>query len=131
MAGCRPAGLAVAGTAIAVVLIGCGADDGPAATGGNSGSQVDLANSIDYPSVGTTAELDCADGKSVNIGGSNNTLTITGTCASVNVAGSDNRITIEAVDDDIRVGGINNTINYRTGDPAIDSASASNAIRKG
>ena len=51
-------------------------------TAGTSGAQVEIGNTINYGSFGTTADIDCADGKSLNIGGSNNTLTVKGTCAS-------------------------------------------------
>ncbi len=59
---------------------------------GRAGSAVEVANTINYGSFGTTTEIDCGDGKSLNVGGSNNTLTVTGSCASVNVGGADNRI---------------------------------------
>ena len=38
--------------------------------------QVEIGNTINYGSFGTTADIDCADGKSLNVGGSNNTLTV-------------------------------------------------------
>ena len=63
--------------AIAVGLAGCGSEsketNSPTATAGSSGAQVEIGNTINYGSFGTTAEIDCADGKSLNIGGSNNT----------------------------------------------------------
>ena len=65
----------------------------PTATAGTSGAQVEVGNTINYGSFGTTADIDCADGKSLNIGGSNNTLTVKGTCANVNIGGADNKVT--------------------------------------
>ena len=81
-------------------LAGCGSDSSdtntPTATAGSSGAQVEIGNTINYGSFGTTADIDCADGKSLNVGGSNNTLTVKGTCANVNIGGADNKITIRA-----------------------------------
>src|SRR5947208_13477276 len=83
-------------------LAGCGAESNdtktPTATAGSSGAQVEIGNTINYGSFGTTADIDCADGKSLNVGGSNNTLTVKGTCASVNIGGADNKITFDKVD---------------------------------
>src|SRR4051812_49482866 len=64
--------LAVA--AVGVVLVaGCGSEskdtNTPTATAGSSGAQVEIGNTINYGSFGTTADIDCADGKSLNIGG--------------------------------------------------------------
>src|SRR4051812_49830942 len=74
--------LAVA--AVGVVLVaGCGSEskdtNTPTATAGSSGAQVEVGNTINYGSFGTTADIDCADGKSLNIGGSHNTPTRQGT----------------------------------------------------
>ncbi|PRC48342.1 hypothetical protein C6A85_80330, partial [Mycobacterium sp. ITM-2017-0098] len=67
---------------VALGLTACGStsDDStrPSATAGSSGAQVEIGNTINYGSFGTTADIDCADGKSLNVGGSNNTLTIKG-----------------------------------------------------
>src|ERR1700760_3250822 len=83
-------------------LAGCGSEskdtNTPTATAGSSGAQVEIGNTINYGSFGTTAEVDCADGKSINVGGSNNKLTVTGTCANVNIGGADNTITFEKID---------------------------------
>src|SRR3979409_1305381 len=104
-------------------LVGCSSgsknNNSPTATAGTSGAQVEVGNTINYGSVGTTADIDCADGKSLNVGGSNNTLTVKGTCSSVNVGGADNKITFEKVDKDISVVGVNNTVTYKTGDPKV------------
>ena len=45
--------------------------------------------------MGTTTTLDCANGKSVNVAGSGNTLTITGSCETASVGGTDNKITFD------------------------------------
>ena len=64
----------------AVAITGCGSNGSgttsSTATAGKSGAQVEVGNTINYGSFGTTTEIDCAEGKSLNVGGSNNTLTV-------------------------------------------------------
>jgi len=116
-------------------LAGCGAKSNdtnkPTATAGTSGAQVEIGNTINYGSFGTTADVDCANGKSLNVGGSNNTLTVKGTCASVNIGGAENKITFEKVDKDVSVVGVNNTVTYRSGDPKVSDLGSGNQISKG
>jgi Protein of unknown function (DUF3060) len=128
----------IAGCAIAVCafgLMGCGSEskdtNAPTATAGTSGAQVEVGNTINYGSFGTTAEIDCADGKSLNVGGSNNTLTVKGTCANVNIGGADNKITFDRVDKELSVVGLNNTVTYKDGDPKVDDLGSGNKITKG
>jgi hypothetical protein len=127
------AGCAIA--ACALGLAGCGSEDkqitAPTATAGTSGAAVEIGNTINYGSFGTTADIDCADGKSLNVGGSNNTLTVKGTCASVNIGGADNKITFDTLDKDLSVVGLNNTITYKSGDPKVDDLGSGNKISKG
>lgn len=119
----------------AVVLAGCSGQDknpeNPTATAGKSGAQVEIGNTINYGSFGTTADLDCADGKSLNVGGSNNTLTVRGTCSSVNIGGADNKITFEKIGTDISIVGLNNTVTYKNGDPKVSNLGSGNTINKG
>jgi hypothetical protein len=125
---------ALAGVA-ALSLAGCGSQSGdtnsPTATVGTSGIQVEIANTINYGSVGTTAEIDCADGKSLTIGGSNNTLTVKGTCTNVNIGGADNKITVDKIGTGLSVVGLNNTVTYKDGDPKVNDTGSGNSIRKG
>jgi hypothetical protein len=120
---------------IAFGLTGCGAQskdtNTPTATAGTSGAQVEVGNTINYGSFGTTADIDCADGKSLNVGGSNNTLTVKGTCASVNIGGADNKIAFDKIDKDLSVVGLNNTVSYKDGDPKVDNLGSGNVIKKG
>ena len=118
-----------------IALAGCGSDGGEhqladGSTAGTSGAQVEVGNTINYGSFGTTADLDCADGKSLNVGGSNNTLTVRGTCASVNVGGADNKITFDKIDKELSVVGLNNTVTYKDGDPKVNNLGSGNAIKK-
>jgi hypothetical protein len=116
-------------------LTGCGADSSdtttPTATFGDDGGQVEIGNTINFSSVGTTTELDCADGKSLNIGGNNNKLTITGACANANIGGADNTVTIERVDKGLSIVGFNNTVTYKQGDPKVNDTGSGNTINKG
>ncbi|WP_102141853.1 DUF3060 domain-containing protein [Mycobacterium hubeiense] len=124
---------AVAAAMIAVA--GCGSEsqdtNRPTATAGEQGGQIEVGNTINYGSFGTTADIDCADGKSLNVGGANNTLTVKGTCANVNIGGSDNRITFDRIDKELSVVGLNNTITYKDGDPTINNTGSNNKISKG
>ena len=97
-----PSRISIAAIGVAALaLAGCGSNssdtNSPSATAGSSGAQVEIGNTINYGSFGTAADIDCADGKSLNVGGSNNTLTVKGTCASVNIGGADNKVTLESV----------------------------------
>jgi hypothetical protein len=126
---------AIAAVAAAFVLAGCGSESSdtntPTVTAGTSGAQVEIGNTINYASVGTTADIDCADGKSLNIGGSNNTLTVKGTCAALNIGGADNKLTVDRIDKEISVVGLNNTVTYKDGDPKINDTGSNNKISKG
>ena len=119
---------------VAVGVAGCGGGSSPnkpTATAGTSGAQVEIGNTINYGSFGTTADIDCANGKSLNVGGSNNTLTVKGTCSSVNVGGAENKITFQQIDKDISVVGVNNTVTYQNGDPKVSDLGSGNQINKG
>ncbi|VEG51940.1 Protein of uncharacterised function (DUF3060) [Mycolicibacterium aurum] len=126
----------VVGAAIvAAGLTACGStsEDGtnPTATAGSSGAQVEIGNTINYGSFGTTADIDCADGKALNVGGSNNTLTVKGSCTNVNIGGADNKITFDRVDGELSVVGLNNSVTYRDGEPTINDTGSNNTISKG
>ena len=90
-----------------------------------------MGNTINYGSFGTTAEIDCADGRALNVGGSNNVLTVRGSCSAVNVGGADNKLTVDTIDLDLSVVGLNNTVVYRSGEPRVNNLGTGNDIRKG
>src|ERR1700758_1919982 len=97
----RLAALALAPTVAALVLAGCSSTANPPAgsttttagsatatsggaaptstSEGSTTASIQIGNTLNYGSMGTTATLDCASGKSLNVIGSNNTLTVTGT----------------------------------------------------
>ena len=56
----------------------------------------------------------------MNVGGSNNTLTVKGTCASVSIGGADNKITFDKIDKEISVVGLNNTVTYVERRPEVE-----------
>lgn len=97
----------------------------------SSTAQIQIGNTLNYGSFGTTADLDCADGKGLNVGGSNNTLTVKGTCSTVSIGGADNKITFDKVDKQLTVVGLNNTITYKSGDPKVENLGQGNNINKG
>ena len=127
------AGCAIVACALGVA--GCGSQskdsNAPTGTAGTSGAQVEIGNTVNYGSFGTTADIDCASGKSLNVGGSNNTLTVKGTCGSVNIGGADNKITFDTVDKELSVVGLNNTVTYKNGAPKVDDLGSGNKISKG
>lgn len=102
-----------------------------ATSAASTGAQFDVGNTINYGSVGTTTNIDCGDGKSLNVGGSNNTLTVKGTCGTVSIGGADNKITIDKIDGQLNVVGFNNTITYKDGNPKVDNLGSGNTINKG
>jgi hypothetical protein len=142
----RPVAGALAVTLSAVVVLGmagCGGKNNNAAPSSASpsstastpattstGAQFDIGNTINYTSLGTTTTLDCGDGKSLNVGGSNNTLTVNGTCGTVSIGGADNKITIDKIDKHLNVVGFNNTITYKDGNPKVENLGSGNTINK-
>ena len=103
-------------TAAALALTGCGSGDqdgSPTVTAGTSGAQVEIGNTINYGSFGTTADLDCGEGKSLNIGG------------------ADNKVTFERVDNELTVVGLNNTVTYQQGEPTVNDTGTNNSISQG
>lgn len=121
---------------VLTAIAGCG---GPKSSNPASSSesakrttaQLEIGNTINYGSFGTTAEVDCADGKSLNVGGSNNTLTVKGTCESVNVVGADNKMTIDKIDKSLTITGLNNAVTYKSGQPKVDDHGSGNTVKNG
>ncbi|MDT5167360.1 MAG: hypothetical protein QOD02_675 [Mycobacterium sp.] len=96
----------------------------------STGAQFDIGNTINYVSTGTTTTLDCGDGKSLNVGGFNNTLTVRGTCGTVSIGGGDNKITVDKIDKQLNVVGSHNAISYKDGDPKVENLGSGNTINK-
>ncbi len=108
----------------ALLLAGCGSNDG-------AGSTDQAGNAVNYGSFGTRATIDCGRGKSLTVGGSNNSLKVTGTCSSVTIEGADNTIAVARIDGDLSVVGLNNTVTYKDGDPKVDDSGSGNRISRG
>ncbi|OBF26844.1 DUF3060 domain-containing protein [Mycobacterium sp. ACS4331] len=119
--------------ALAFGLIGCGSDE-PAATTESSTATAPAptgyGRTLHYSSFGTKADIDCGDRRPLDVSGSNNTLTVTGTCASVTVSGADNRLRVTDVADSIVVTGLNNTVVYDNGEPEVTDSGTGNDIRR-
>ncbi len=96
----------------------------------STGAQFDIGNTINYVSTGTTTTLDCGNGKSLNVGGFNNTLTVRGTCGTVSVGGGDNKITVDKIDKNVNVVGSHNAISYKDGEPKVENLGSGNTINK-
>lgn len=112
--------------ALAVTLLFAGCGSG----GDRQDTPVQVGSTINYGSFGTKADIDCGQGKSLNVGGSNNTLTVTGTCASVSVGGADNTITVTRIDGELSVVGLNNRVTYKDGEPDVNDTGTGNKISK-
>ncbi len=102
----------------------------PAPSTTSTGAQFDIGNTINYVSTGTTTTLDCGDGKSLNVGGFNNTLTVRGTCGTVSIGGGDNKITVDKIDRQLNVVGSHNAISYKDGDPKVENLGSGNTVNK-
>ena len=96
----------------------------------STGAQFDIGNTINYVSTGTTTTLDCGDGKSLNVGGFNNTLTVKGACGTVSIGGGDNKITVDKIARQLNVVGSHNTVSYKDGDPKVENLGSGNTVSK-
>jgi len=90
-----------------------------------------VGNTINYTSTCSRNSLDCADGKSLTIGGANNTLTVNGNCTTVNIGGTDNKVTLNKVTTELDVVGMNATVTYKEGSPKVSNTGSGNTIHKG
>lgn len=128
----RGFGLLTAICSVTVAVTACESArviDAPSTTT-TSPSRIAVGETITYSSIGATADVDCADGKRLNVLGSNNTLTVTGTCAVVSVEGPDNRITVDRIANELIVIGFHNTITYLDGEPVISDSGDANTINR-
>lgn len=114
--------------ALAGGVIGCESEPAPRSARIATGYDGRFADMINYESFGTTSAVDCADGKTLNVGGSNNTLTVRGRCEVVTVRGADNRISVERVDKSLTITGLNNSVSYRSGEPRVDDRGSGNTV---
>ena len=101
------------------------------ATTSTSGARADTGNTITFGSSDATEKVDCASGKSLNVAGDNNTLTVTGSCVELTVGGSGNTIGCDQVDESITVVGSENKITCKGGQPAVLNSGNDNSIQVG
>ncbi len=71
------------------------------------------ASTITYGSSGVTATIDCGDGSALHVDGSNDILTVTGTCSSARITGDANQVAFDSVTDDIDIPGNRNNVNVK------------------
>jgi hypothetical protein len=132
--------LSAAALAVGVVVIACGSDDAPTegtptaappeTSAASASATTEYGRTLHYSSFGTKAAIDCGDRRPLDISGSNNLLTVTGTCASLTISGADNRVRVADVADTIDVTGLNNTVTYENGDPKISNTGTGNIVRR-
>ncbi len=70
-------------------------------------------STLSYGSSGVTATIDCGDGGALQVDGSNDILTVTGTCSSARISGDANQVTFHSITDDIDVPGNRNTVDIK------------------
>jgi hypothetical protein len=133
---CYCSAAVIGAAAVTVVgLGGCASHtsdiDSTGASARTAGAQVQVGDVINYGSFGTIAEIDCADGLSLKVGGSNNTLKVTGKCARVSIGGAENEIVLATIEKNLSVVGLNNTVTYKAGDPKVDKLGSGNEVKKG
>lgn len=94
-------------------------------------TSVQVGDTMVYASVGQTATVACEAGKSLNVTGSDNTLTVTGACETLSVGGTKNNITVDKVNTRITILGMDNTVTYKDGEPKVDKLGPNNTVTKG
>ena len=93
-------------------------------------SSVSMGDSTVVAYFGKTETVACQEGKSLNVTGGDNTLTITGPCDSVSITGYNNTVTFEQIGSTITVGGYGNKVTYKSGTPKVNNIGANNTIEK-
>jgi hypothetical protein len=116
--------LLLAAVAVSLPLAACGPN-------GDAPDAPVVGSTVNYGSFGTSADIDCGAGKSLNVTGSNNTLTVRGSCASISIGGADNTVLAERIDGLLSVAGLNNIVSYQSGDPTVNDEGAGNRISRG
>jgi hypothetical protein len=84
---------------------------------------------VSISGIGEDEAFACDD-HLVSISGVENTVVITGRCASVSVSGIDNVVTIDAAAQ-IAVSGFDNRIVYRQGEPEVSTSGTGNTVERG
>lgn len=82
-----------------------------------------------FTGIGQTQSHACSEGENVDVGGTNNEVTLTGRCGEVTVAGLENTVILEAAAS-IDVSGKHNEVTWSKGEPKV-TRSGSNRVVKG
>ncbi|TDV47024.1 DUF3060 domain-containing protein [Actinophytocola oryzae] len=101
----------------------------PSTTSGDLGPGTGTAG-LTVTESGLADTLDCGTGNYVVVDGSNNGLTITGTCTTVTVNGHDNTLRL-AEASEITVAGVFNTIAWASGNPTVSDTGTQNKVGQG
>ena len=109
---------------LTVVSSGCSKKESTSATTASGAP----ADTVMYDSTGTTQTLDCASGKSLNVTGDKNTLTVTGTCAELRVGGNGNQIKCAEVTKLVVTTGTDNKITCKAGQASVDDTGGNTIV---
>lgn len=82
-----------------------------------------------FNGIGQTQSHACTEGENIDVGGTNNDVTLTGRCGEVTVGGLENTVIIEAAAS-IDVSGKNNEVTWSKGEPKV-TRSGTNLVVKG
>ncbi|BAX99302.1 hypothetical protein MSTE_04004 [Mycobacteroides stephanolepidis] len=108
------------------VLVGVLVTGGIVAMTSSPGGRSSLADNIRLAKNGDThitqyglvTTIDCSDA-TVFVNGSQNVITVLGSCYAISVQGSSNTIIADNVVNDITVYGFNQKVLYKSGEPAV------------
>jgi hypothetical protein len=82
-----------------------------------------------FTGIAQSREHVCQKGEDIDVGGTNNTVALTGPCGAVTLSGLGNSVSLETAAS-IDVSGKNNTITWKSGDPKVTkSGSGNQALR--
>jgi hypothetical protein len=71
-----------------------------------------------FTGVAQTKTYACSDGEDVDVGGTNNSISLTGKCGRITIAGIGNSVSLDTAAS-IEAGGRNNTVTYASGEPKV------------
>ena len=82
---------------------------------------------IAFTGIGQTRAHACKAGENVDVGGTDNELTLTGPCGAVTVAGLSNEVTLDTAAS-LEVSGRNNLVTYSSGEPRVSKSGTGNRV---
>ena len=81
-----------------------------------------------FTGIGQTQSHACTEGENIDVGGTNNDVTLTGKCGEVTVAGLENTVVLETAAS-IDVSGKNNEVTWSKGEPKVTRSGTNIAIK--